>query len=422
MNQTPQHPERLVLQLVPDPNPWDDAAALPRPSRWLSTLLCLLVTLFALWPVLRLPETLTPVALILAVLTLAFFVRSVSCLVWGALLFGAGTFVGGVEGGTAALCYLLVLTVGAYLICTLRSRWLCLIPVICYVAALVWTGDALLAVLPLLALPAAGLLAYSTMKNDGRVSATVLSSGMLLLCGALGLAIVWYRQNGSISFDAIFAELDRVRDELIVTMQGHEYAELMQEYFGDYLSATGLDAKTLITVSVEQTFHLLPALVILPVNLLCFAAQSCCTAAFRATGLSSLVTRTSQLFIMSTPSALIFIVCGVAQLLFGAQQTVATTVMLNLLLILFPAMLLVGVYKFLADVRHQRLPLMIGLCIAAALFAPLFLLVGLAVSGALTTLIRPLITRMVLSGAMSSNDKDKNNRDDGHDNDNHPTH
>lgn len=422
MNQTSQHPEKFVLQLVPDPNPWDDAAALPRPSRLLTLLLSLLVTLFSLWPVLQLPETLTPVALILAVLTLAFFVRSIPCLVWGAVLFGVGSFVGGVEGGTAALCYLLVLTVGSYLICTLRSRWLCLIPVVCYVVALVWTRDALVSLLPLLALPAAGLLAYSTMKNDGRVSAIVLSSGMLLLCGALGLAIVWYRQNGSISFEAIFAELDRVRDELIVTMQGHEYTELIQQYFGEYLSVTGLDAKTLITMSVEQTFHLLPALVILPANLLCFAAQSCCTAAFRATGLSALVTRTSELFIMSTPSALIFLICGIAQLLFGAQQTVATTVMLNLLLILFPAMLLVGVYKFLADVRNQKLPLMIGLCIAAALFAPLFLLFGLAISGALTTLLRPLITRMVLSGAMQANGKNKSDRDGGNDNDNESTH
>jgi hypothetical protein len=71
-------------------------------------------------------------------------------------------------------------------------------------------------------------------------------------------------------------------------------------------------------------------------------------------------------------------------------------------------MCLVGIYKLIADARNRFSPLMLLLVVAALLFAPAFLILGLALSGAMTTLLRPLFTRMMLMSHM----QDKNDPSD----------
>ena len=426
MNQSPLRPERVVFTLVPDPNPWDDAAALPRPGKPLSLALSLLVCLLCLYqPVYGGPDWLAPAALLLSALSAVLIIRSIASLLSAGALALLGGFVLSWEGAAYALCLVMVLSLSAYLICTLRSPWLLTLPVLCYVVALLWCGDAMLSLLPLLPLPAAGLLAYATMRNSGRVSAIVLASGMLCLCGALGFAILWFTAYGSVSLDAVLDALSAVRDELIALLEDHPATELLQEQLGEALSTLGTDAATLMRMGVEQMFHLLPALLLTPINLLSFAAQSGCSAAFRQTGLGSLVTRTSSIFSLSPLSGLIFAACTVTTM-FASRQTMALSVMQNLLIILFPGMLLVGVYKFIADTKNTRSPLLIGLVVAAALFAPPFLFWGLAISGALASMLRPLITRAVLLSGKppfgpdkpdDKNSYDDSDHDSDHDND-----
>jgi hypothetical protein len=74
----------------------------------------------------------------------------------------------------------------------------------------------------------------------------------------------------------------------------------------------------------------------------------------------------------------------------------------NLLIILLPGMALVGVFKLVSDVKRGISRLWLFVLVACAVFMPYMLLLLIAFSGALTTLTRPLLTRMILS----SQDKD----------------
>ena len=160
---------------------------------------------------------------------------------------------------------------------------------------------------------------------------------------------------------------------------------------------------------VDMAFRLLPAIAVLAVDLLAYAAQMTCTRTFVATGLSMMATRHARLFILSVPSAIIFLLAGIISL-FSSGTTVFSALALNLTVILFPAMCIVGAYKLIADFKARFSPLTLILIIAAVLFAPKLLLFGVAVSGAVTTLIRPLITRLVLEHA-------REHKGDGSDND-----
>jgi hypothetical protein len=207
-----------------------------------------------------------------------------------------------------------------------------------------------------------------------------------------------------------------VRDELILAMEQTEYLELIEQWLETVnarvptqLLGGPITPDIYIHTMVDMAFSLLPALAVLAVDLLALAAQMTCTHAFVATGLSMMATRHARLFILSMPSAIIFLLAGIVSL-FSSGTTVFSALALNLTVILFPAMCIVGTYKLVADFKARFSPLTLILIIAAVLFAPRLLFFGVAVSGAVTTLIRPLITRLVLEHA-------REHKGDGSDND-----
>lgn len=414
MNNAPNF-KRPLVRLIPDPNPWDDEAALPRLRPPAIVLLALLVLGCAVYLPMA-PRVYTLVMLVVCIAAYLIAVRSVASAAIAALVFLWGAMMGGISGGVYALCLLVTVALGSLLICAVRSYWLLVIPVAAYlIAFLVW-GDAMLAVLAVLAMPAAGILAYATMKNDGRVSAISLCSLMLVICGVFGLALLWYRSFGSISMNEVLATLEEVREQLILTLQQSEYVSLLEEQLAQQGMEGYISPDTLIRTSIETIFNLLPALAILTVNIISFAAQMTCTNAFVGTGLGVMATRSARLFILSVPSAIVFLIAGIVSL-FSSGTTVASAVMLNLTVILLPPMCIVGVYKLIADFKTRVSPLTVILLIAAALLAPSLLLFGIAVSGAVTTLIRPLVTKMMLEKMreQSQDDHTDDNSQDGGD-------
>lgn len=406
-----------LVRLIPDPNPWDDEAALPRLHPPAIILLALLVLACAVY----LPSASYAYTLImLAVCAIAYLtvVRSVASAAVAALVFLWGSVMGGMSGGVYALCLLVTVAIGAYLVCTVRSYRLLLIPVAAYLIALLIWRDPMLAVLAVLAMPAAGILAYATMKNDGRVGAICLCSLILIVCGVFGLSLMWYRSFGSISTAEVLTTLSEVREQLILTLQQSEYVTLLEQQLEQQQLSSYISPDTLIRTSIELVFNLLPALAVLTVNLISFAAQMTCTNAFVGTRLGVMATRSARLFILSVPSAIVFLISGAVSL-FSSGTTLASAVMLNLMLILLPAMCIVGVYKLIADFKTRVSPLTVILMVAAVLFAPSLLLFGIAVSGAVTTLIRPLVTKMVLEKAREQlhdrHNDDSQDGDDRHD-------
>jgi hypothetical protein len=114
-----------------------------------------------------------------------------------------------------------------------------------------------------------------------------------------------------------------------------------------------------------------------------------------------LLSRTAQLFILSVPSAVIYMFCFVVTLFSGASNMFIAVVH-NLLIILLPAMTLIGIFKLAGDLKNGVSRLWMLILVGCAIIAPYMLILCISFSGALTTLTRPLITRMILK----SQDKD----------------
>ena len=409
MNQSFKAP-RVTVQIVADPNPWADALTLPRLSLPGTLLLCLFVLACAVYPIAASSSAYTLMMLIACAAVYLAVVRSILPSLTALALFLVGAMVGGLSGGALSLCVLCAVAIGAYVICTVRSWWLVSVPVLAYGCALLICGDVLLGVLSLIAFPAAGILAYSIMQNSGRVGTICATSAVLGLCAVFALALLWYRENGTISWNELMTLLVDVREELILALQESDQLALLQQSLDELNMNNPIDAASLVRSVVEAIFLLIPALAVTASNLFGYAAQMSCTRAFVGTGMKQLMTRVSQLFILSVPAAIVFLICTVATL-FSDSTTLGGAAIANLFVILLPGMCLVGVFKLIADARRHLSPLMVVLAVAALIFAPQFLILGLALSGAATTLLRPLLTRMMLS-AHDINKDDPSDKDE----------
>ncbi len=409
MNQTPQQPPRVTIRLVPDPNPWENKSALPHLPLPIVWVLSLLVIAFASYHPLFAPSQVhTAILLTACALCLALVARSITASVFALIFFLFGFLFGGLAGATYVVCLLMTVSIGAYLCCVCRSKYLTIIPTASYLTCLVWTQDPLLSLLSLMAFPAALVLSRATMKNDGRVSAITATSFSLGLCLVAGLTLVWCRENAVVSFSSIISALDGVRDEWIATLQQPQYTELLQQSLQEQNLTLDMEVSLLIRAVIELLF---PALAVIFVNLLCFAAQLICIRSFGSTGMKQLITHSSQLFIMSIPAALIYLICAIA-CLFLSNQPLVFAVMQNLQLILLPGLCLIGIYKLIADMRKKISPFRVLFLAFIGTCAPFLLVLGLAISGAITTLLRPFITRALLAGQISSLPKDDDSSDD----------
>ena len=89
-------------------------------------------------------------------------------------------------------------------------------------------------------------------------------------------------------------------------------------------------------------------------------------------------------------------ICCIASL-FSKDVTLTAAVFENLRLVLLPGMCLVGVFKLGADLQRGVSKLWIAVIIGAAILAPTMLILCVSISGAMATLMRPLIARILLN-------------------------
>jgi hypothetical protein len=395
MNQNTPQPPRIKVEQFVDPNPWETLDTIPRLHTAGGVFLSLLLVACAAYQ----PSFLPPVAytiplLIACILALLVVVRSVAVGVACGVLFVGGYVFGGfsLETGLALICPIMVMGLGAYLISTYRSKWLVLIPLASYAVACPMCGNPLVALISLISFPAAGMLAYQTMRNERRVSAICMTSLLYGLCIAFGYVLLIFLQDGSVDLRALASELDAVREEIIALMlQTEPFMQMMEKTYEEF----GVNVRDVVVSLVNLVFNLLPGMVIVLINLMAYTAQLMCIRAYVGTGMKSLATKTSQLFILSVFSGLIYMFCFVVTLFSGASN-MFIAVIHNLLVILLPGMTLVGLFKLASDLKHGISRLWLLILIGCAIFAPYMLILCISFSGALTTLSRPLITRMIL--------------------------
>ena len=396
MNQNPSPLPNVQLRFITDKNPWADGSDIPSLPTAGNILLCLLLVACAAYPIVSAPPQAYTVCLLVAlVATLIFVVRSVTVGVLAAVLFFGGCLVGGLPGGVYTLALMATVGIGAFLISTCRSYALAAVPVAAYALSLLLCRDPMLAVLALIPFPAAFILAYNTMQNRSRVSSICLVSAILGVCALFGGALVWYRQNGTIVLSEVVTAAEALRTQFVTVMTSD--ATLMQALQMTLdNTGTGIEATALIQSSVELVFNMLPGLAILGLNLISFASQLTCIRTYRGVGMKQLITHTAQIFVLSIPAAILYLVCCIASI-FSEDFTLTSAVFENLRLILLPGMCLVGVFKLGADFQRGVSKIWIAVVIGAALLAPSMLILCVSISGAIATLMRPIVARILLS-------------------------
>ena len=374
---------------------WETPESIPHLPLPGGILLSLLVVACAVYQLPFSPAPLYTVPLLIAcVLALIGVVRSIAVGVAFGALFVCGFAFGGfsLSTGLALVCPVIVMGLGAYLISTYRSKWLFLLPVLAYACAFALCRDAAMSLISLISFPAAGILAYQTMRHQGRVSVICSTSLLYGLCYVFGYVLLLFLRDGAVSLPELAAQLDALRESTVDTLlQNQAFIDALENTY----ASVGLKASDVIEPGINLVFNLLPGLLICLVNIMAYTAQLTCVRAYTGTGMKSLASRTAQLFVLSVFSGLVYLFCFVITLFSGASNMFTATVQ-NLLVILLPGMTLVGVFKLISDVKHGVSRLWLLILIGCAVIMPYMLILCISFSGALTTVTRPLITRMIV--------------------------
>lgn len=417
MNQNPS--PTAAFRILPDPNPWDHKDTLPRPAVFSAVLLALLATAAGVYLPLVCSGYLTahpavadaavPVMAVACLFYLLFAARSVSTLLCAVLTFSVAGTLGGTAAGVAAVALFFSVAIGAFLLTTVRRPWLlAIVPTAAFLLTFLLCREPTPAVLALLPWPAAGLLAYSTMGNQGRLTAICTTSVMLGLCVCLAAALLYYRSHGAIRWEELLQKLDEARQNVIRTLENSETAGQLSSR----LAELGYNVNQTIEALVNLIYHLLPALAISAVNFMAYSAQLLLTCTYRGLKLPGLVTRSAQLFVMSVPSAVLYLLCTLVSF-FTSDLTMFGAVTENIRLILLPGLCVVGFWKLLADLRRRPSPFLIILIVVGIFVAPAILILCLSISGAVATLMRRILAQLFLRGGFPGDSGNSGSSDDG---------
>lgn len=414
MNNSPS--PTIKVQVIPDPNPWEDREAAPRLPLPAVLVLALAVLCGAAYPALigTLPFLWVPVFAVCA-LCLLRVVRGIIPLLMAALIFLAGLLVGSPALGTALLGVLTAVALTALLITLTRSNWLLLLPVIAYALAWGLSGSYELALLALLPFPAAAALAWGTMKNDRRVSVICATAIALLVCVLLAIAAYWYEVEHELTMESYVRAFEAIRvqaaAEFAKAPETPEINAMLQEMGYPFTIEDVYD--TVITVLMV----LMPALLTVLCSIFAYAAQLLCVRSYAGCGVPRMMTRTAQLFVLSVPAGLISAFCSIVlfihvllSMFFTVQAGLFIIVLINLQLILLPGTCVVGAWKLYADFRRRPSIFVAITVVISAVLMPMMLLISLSLSGAFTTVVRPLIAKMLAEGIVPDDHSDGEQR------------
>lgn len=381
----------LRVKVVAERNPWEDTAALPTMPVAGALLWCLICLVSAVYPTLM---VVYPNLFWLPLALLSIFYLRANHTLYGwfilAIAFLGGSLLGGPALGSAVVCLISTMVITALLHTTTRHPLLICLPVAAYAAACLIGGDPLLALLSLPAFPAAYVLGRSVMKNEGRVASISACALMLGTVFVLFAALAWRISGIEMSMDALAAYFNALHDEILNTaLTDPDFKAVLS-----MLDTTQAPLADLLSETLTLMLLLTPGMLIVLTLSAAYAAQYLCVMSYEPLGMKQLCTLVSRRFIMSVVSAIIFIICAITALFPAKGVTMFAAVTSNLWLILFPGMLIVGFWSLYASWRARPAPLMLVVALVAAALMPPIFLIFVALTGAATTLTRPLLLRM----------------------------
>ena len=418
-------------------NPWKDFAALNKPSRSTLTVAANLFGVASLAVPLSFYHDSIAIAcwilLIFGCARLTRRQRNSTLLVIGASLLAAmlpgalfpvnGMFYPALGALTAAAC--VGIAVGSFFQ-TATRRFYVLIFAGATAAVVVYlvTDSLAMAAAALSLLPAVLLLSAATNMGEGCTSAICFAAaGLLLSCG-VGAAVWLWRTQGSIQTETVNTVVNgwkelfiqnqiASRQEMLVMIEEvklsqQELTAGMLEYLNnikEQLLNTMSDQ--MIRASVQQTFSMLPSIVVVACSIASFLAQRLLNGCYLTSGMDQVVTPESELLTVSLPAAVLYLI-GIMGVAFTESFTLVSVAACNLCVILLPILCMEAFRGFKRIFRpnpqRRRRPVL-WILLLLLLFSTSGILYLIAGFGACERIYRAL--RRMLQSKLSGGDNDR---------------
>lgn len=267
--------------------------------------------------------------------------------------------------GFSAACVILSIIVGisslSYLFTAVRRGWLFApIPFVGFAIAFAITKNFEISLTALLFLPAAAMLAFSTLAHRGKTASVCAALIGLILTILTALCALIYKVQGTLSLETIKSFFDLLREEVV-----QSFFVFRSAYF-EALESTGVTqddamlaqirgmlSDDMLRNMVGQIFNLLPAIVTVVCSILAFEAQTLQNATYRTTGLRLVLTLEARIFTMSVTAAVLFVLAFLVQLIAPATS-MAGAVAQNIGIIFVPGFCAVAVSDILAIMIKMR--------------------------------------------------------------------
>lgn len=255
----------------------------------------------------------------------------------------------------AAVCFALIFTIGegSVLMATAGKRQVLLIPlaplVACGVAAFLFSRIDI-ALLSLLPFPAALALAAGTRSSAGRETGLTRVGALCFTSVVLGVTLLgfaaWflYQAIGTLELSALTELLEQLRSTLTQALLNYQVT------YGDTVILSFTDQEEVIVNAVNSTINILPAVLVVLLNMISAVAQMLALSGLQAYGFGASATPRTREFRISAVSAAVFLLSWIVALVAvgeNSSSTVASTVGENLFIILIPGLALAGVFRLM---------------------------------------------------------------------------
>ena len=301
-----------------------------------------------------------------------------------------------------------------------RAYVVALIPAVAVGVAFVVVGHLPTALAALCFLPSAALLAFATLRDQGRTASICLAQlGCLLSVAGVFAALIW-QAYGNLGPTAIRASIDAVkegvvrafeavRDYNLATFEGIPMGEGAEEW----IERVNLLYSREMALQICSIF---PAAIAVLSGVVAYESQALLNAGYKTTGLGAVLTPNSRFFSMSLTAAILFAVSFVL-MMFVSPSTVLGAMMQNLSIILMPGLCVIGLQSIVATIRHAKGGNRIFLLLVAAFFVccsggVFYMLAFWGVYGiVMLALQRRMVERIIQNGrgGDSSDDSDDEN-------------
>ncbi|MBR6410717.1 MAG: hypothetical protein IKS35_04980 [Clostridia bacterium] len=301
------------------------------------------------------PYVLIPLA-ILSIVAMSFRTRDLSAGV--AMIIPAAAFWLLSGSYVPAALWVLLLTLvglGAYLLrCLPVWQWL-FIPVLAAGIGALVSGGALLAILLcLFAFPAAYALYAAVAGARSKVGAIVMVAGALLLTLIALVLIALYLRHGKLDRELLQTIVDTYRTELSAQLKATLDTQLSVYQSVGYEVA--IDSASYAAQITDAVFNLVPGILVLFSLVVGWCVQPIPYILHIRTDPEAVLPLNARAFSLSPMTAIVFLICQIPTFFVDIASSLATIVMANLALILFPGLALLGLGSFFTiwDLRRGR--------------------------------------------------------------------